>query len=102
MVLVRRRCARFSATMDRVLFHRGGCMRLAPLVGSVLALASAAIIAQQQPPPASRDRQRELTMNVADGFTIAAVGDCIIARPVSQTPSFTPIGKIIHDADAAF
>src|SRR5256885_12087129 len=41
-------------------------------------------------------------MNVADGFTVAAVGDNIIARPVSQTPGFAPVGKIIHDADAAF
>jgi hypothetical protein len=35
---------------------------------------------------APRDPQRELAMSVADGFTLAAVGDCIIARPVSQTP----------------
>ena len=41
-------------------------------------------------------------MSVADGFTVAAVGDCIIARPVSQTPGFAPVGKILRDADAAF
>src|SRR5256885_16391330 len=41
-------------------------------------------------------------MNVADGFTVAAVGDNIIARPVSQTPGFAPVGRIIRDADAAF
>jgi poly-gamma-glutamate synthesis protein (capsule biosynthesis protein) len=41
-------------------------------------------------------------MSTADGFTLAAVGDCIIARPVSQTPGFAPVGKILHDADAAF
>src|SRR4029077_7610612 len=35
-------------------------------------------------------------------LTVAAVGDCIIARPVSQTPGFAPVGKIIHDADSAF
>ena len=77
-------------------------MRRAPLVGFALALASAAIIAQQSPAPASRDPQRELMMNVADGFTVAAVGDCIIARPVSQTPGFASVGKLIRDADSAF
>src|ERR1700682_1855385 len=77
-------------------------MRRTPLIGSVLVLAGAVIIAQQSPTPAPRDPQRELTMSVADGFTVAAVGDCIIARPVSQTPGFAPVGKIIHDADSAF
>src|SRR5258708_39127918 len=77
-------------------------MRRARLIGFVLVLASAAIAAQQPPAPAPRDPQRELTMSVADGFTLAAVGDCIIARPVSQTPGFAPVGEIIHDADAAF
>ena len=75
-------------------------MRRAPLVGFVFAFAGAVIIAQQ--PPAPRDPQRELMMNVADGFTVAAVGDCIIARPVSQTPGFADVGKLIHDADSAF
>src|SRR6266566_3234771 len=65
-------------------------------------LAGVVVLAQsaQKPPP--RDPKRELAMSVADGFTLAAVGDCIIARPVSQTPGFAPIGRIIHDADAAF
>src|SRR5436305_10167687 len=84
-------------------FHRGGSMRLAAVVGSALALATAVVIAQQSPtPPAPRDLQRELMMSVADGFTVAAVGDCIIARPVSQTPGFAPVGKIVRDADVAF
>src|ERR1700674_3129041 len=77
-------------------------MRRTPLIGSVLVLAGAVILAQQSPAPAPRDPQRELMMSVADGFTVAAVGDNIIARPVSQTPGFAPVGKIIHDADAAF
>jgi poly-gamma-glutamate capsule biosynthesis protein CapA/YwtB (metallophosphatase superfamily) len=68
-----------------------------------LVLSGVAALAQQaaQKPPA-RDPQRELATSVADGFTVAAVGDCIIARPVSQTPGFSPIGKIIRDADVAF
>src|SRR4029077_17584835 len=81
----------------------GGPMRGARLIGSVVALTSAAIFAQQPPAPAPpRDPQRELAMSVADGFTLAAVGDCIIARPVSQTPGFAPVAQLIHDADSAF
>src|SRR5256886_8231254 len=71
------------------------------LLGSILALGAVAVVAaQQQPPP--RDPQRELATSVADGFTLAAVGDNIIARPVSQTPGFAPVGKIVRDADVAF
>src|SRR5437899_12128240 len=68
-----------------------------------LILSGAAALAQQaaQKPPA-RDPQRELATSVADGFTVAAVGDCIIARPVSQTPGFSPVGKTDRDADVAF
>jgi poly-gamma-glutamate capsule biosynthesis protein CapA/YwtB (metallophosphatase superfamily) len=81
---------------------RGGFMRRAPLVGSLLVLGCAVIVAQQSPAPAPRDPQRELAMSVADGFTMAAVGDCIIARPVSQTPGFAAVGRILRDADSAF
>src|SRR6185312_13199598 len=72
------------------------------VIGSFFAFAGVAIAAQQPPTPAPRDPQRELAMSVADGFTLAAVGDCIIARPVSQTPGFAPVAKLIHDADSAF
>src|SRR5919108_2602161 len=69
-----------------------------------ISIASAAGLAQQPAPPkpAPRDPQRDLAMSVADNFTVAAVGDCIVAHPVSQTPGFAPVGKIIHDADVAF
>src|SRR5947209_19871752 len=78
-------------------------MRRLRLVVSTLAVATVAVgAAQQAPSPSPRDPQRELTMNVADGFTVAAVGDNIIARPVSQTPGFAGVGKLIHDADVAF
>jgi poly-gamma-glutamate synthesis protein (capsule biosynthesis protein) len=76
-------------------------MRRLIILGSILAAAAVAIVAAQQP-PAPRDPQRELMMSVADGFTVAAVGDNIIARPVSHTPGFAAVGRIIHDADAAF
>jgi poly-gamma-glutamate synthesis protein (capsule biosynthesis protein) len=78
-------------------------MPRAALVGCVLSLTGVLALAQQAPPGAeARDPRRELAMSAADGFTVAAVGDCIIVRPVSQTPGFAPVGKIVHDADVAF
>src|SRR3989454_9867053 len=70
----------------------------------VFALANGLVALAQQPTqkPTARDPERELATSVADGFTVAAVGDCIIARPVSQTLGFSPVGKLIHDADVAF
>jgi len=76
--------------------------RLLPLF-FLITFAGALVLAQQPPGrPAPRDPQRELATSVADGFTLAAVGDCIIARPISQTPGFAPVGKLVHDADVAF
>src|SRR4051812_32807938 len=80
---------------------RGGSMRRAPLVGFALLFAGAVIIAQQVAAPTARDPQRELMMSVADGFTLAAVGDCIIARPCAQATCFAAGGKNIHDGGAA-
>src|SRR4029078_11758367 len=77
-------------------------MRRVHLLILLVAVGGVVIAARQPTLPAPRDAHRELMMNVADGFTVAAVGDNIIARPVSQTPGFAPGGKIIHDADAAF
>jgi poly-gamma-glutamate synthesis protein (capsule biosynthesis protein) len=75
-------------------------MRRRAVLGLIVAAGAVVIGAAQQPP--ARDPQRELATSVADGFTLAAVGDNIIARPVSQTAGFAPVAKIIHDADAAF
>jgi poly-gamma-glutamate capsule biosynthesis protein CapA/YwtB (metallophosphatase superfamily) len=76
--------------------------RLLPLF-FLITFAGALVLAQQPPGrPAPRDPQRELATSVADGFTLAAVGDCIIARPISQTPGFAPVSKLVHDADVAF
>src|SRR5947208_17059745 len=64
-------------------------------------LAGVVVLAQSQK-PLPRNPKGELAMGVADGFTVAAVGDCIIARPVSQTPGFAPVGKLVHDGGVAF
>src|SRR5438094_3677716 len=65
-------------------------------------LAGVVVLAQSAPKPPPRDPKRELAMSVAEGFTVAAVGDCIIARPVSQTPGFAPVAKLVHDGDVGF
>lgn len=44
----------------------------------------------------------QLKTSVLPGFTLAAVGDVINVRPISQVPSFAPIGKLVEDADVAF
>ena len=76
--------------------------RLVVLASIILSGVVAAVAQQAAQKPPARDPQRELATSVADGFTVAAVGDCIIARPVSQTPGFSPVGKTVRDADVAF
>jgi poly-gamma-glutamate capsule biosynthesis protein CapA/YwtB (metallophosphatase superfamily) len=53
-----------------------------------------------------RPPERELEIGVADGFTLAAVGDCIISRPhapmLARDSAFAAVVKILRDADAAF
>ena len=51
-----------------------------------------------------RPPEAELKTNIPDGFTLAAVGDCIIARPLSQVrdPRFTALIQILRNADVAF
>src|SRR5437867_8737441 len=53
-----------------------------------------------------RPPERELELSVADGFTLAAVGDCIISRPLSPMlagdAGFAAVVKILRDADATF
>ncbi len=47
----------------------------------------------------------EIATSIDDGFTFAAVGDCIIARPHSQMlatdPAFAAVMKIIDEADVS-
>ena len=53
-----------------------------------------------------RPPERELETGIADGFTLAAVGDLIISRPLTQTipndPGFAAVVRILQGADAAF
>ncbi|MFQ5506431.1 MAG: hypothetical protein ACE5F1_16800, partial [Planctomycetota bacterium] len=54
--------------------------------------------------PADPDPQRELQMTAADGFTVAAVGDVIIARPISQgtDPRLREVIEILRRPDVTF
>ena len=62
--------------------------------------ADARIFDPRRPP------EREPKRGIADGFTLAAVGDLIISRPLTQTlpndPGFAAVVRILQDADAAF
>lgn len=89
-------------------------MRVARLVVTVstvlvalVSLARDPITAQQSAAQARRDGvfrpERELATTVRDGFTMAVVGDMIIAYPLSQNtdPAFHGVLKLIRDADVA-
>lgn len=45
-----------------------------------------------------------ITTNVADGFTMVAVGDLIVSRAVTKSgdSGFSAVVKILHDADVTF
>ncbi len=79
---------------------RTGRVVLVSLVAVVLTvgLLYSPLRAQQAPP-----RINELATTVADGFSIASVGDIIIGYPLSQNtdPAFVGLLKIIRDADVA-
>jgi hypothetical protein len=71
----------------------------APLVLSFMA---AAWLAGALPPAqAQRSAAGPLAMSVRDGFTIASVGDLIVAYPQSENPDpqFQGVLKLIRDAD---
>ncbi|HJO29287.1 MAG TPA: CapA family protein [Acidobacteriota bacterium] len=54
--------------------------------------------------PADPDPKRELEMTVAKGFTVTAVGDVIIARPISQGTNLelTEVFEILQRPDVTF
>src|SRR2546425_51231 len=53
-----------------------------------------------------RPPEHELEIGVADGFSLAAVGDCIISRPhvpmLARDSAFAAVVKILREADVAF
>jgi poly-gamma-glutamate capsule biosynthesis protein CapA/YwtB (metallophosphatase superfamily) len=102
-------------------------LRAAHLRGSkfcwllTISLLGSAAVAQQNPPAISpadpeikdlskfdpkRPLARELDTNVPDGFTVVAVGDCIISRPLMQyaprDEGFRKVVEILKRADVSY
>jgi poly-gamma-glutamate capsule biosynthesis protein CapA/YwtB (metallophosphatase superfamily) len=69
------------------------------LLGTWLTFGGAVVVAQQNAPKAEPPNFR--SMNVADGFTIASVGDLIIVHPATQNPENKPLASILRSADVA-
>ena len=67
--------------------------------------ASDPVIKDQKLFDPKRPLSRELEMSVSDGFKLAAVGDCIISRPLTQyfetDPHFAKVVNILRESDAA-
>jgi len=85
-----------------------GSAAAAPAVPAAPAAAAAAA-APGDPPPLFDPRRppgRELVTDIADGFTLAAVGDCIISRPVSPMLAgdrgLAGVVRILRDASVTF
>ncbi len=86
-------------------------LRLATLFGAVLMVPT--LIGQQPAPTPTPPRfdprrppERELETAIAEGFTLAAVGDLIISRPLTAQlagdPGFSAVVRILQQADATF
>jgi hypothetical protein len=73
---------------------------------SVLGFAHAVKVSQtaSRSEPVQRDAAREVATSVADGFTLASVGDLIIARPISHhhDDAFTAVASVLRNADVTF
>lgn len=82
------------------------------LVLAAIGAASVLGLAAPDPTPTPRlfdprrSPEKELETSIADGFTLAAVGDLIMERPLSQLlpndPGFAAVVRILRNADAAF
>ncbi|SJM32274.1 CapA family protein [Mesorhizobium delmotii] len=55
-------------------------------------------------PSGSYDTAGSIATNIADGFTMVAVGDLIVTRPLTkaQDPDFGAVIKILREADVTF
>lgn len=49
-----------------------------------------------------RPLDAELALTVDDGFTLAAAGDLVISRPISQQPAVAPLLELLRGADAVY
>ena len=79
-------------------------MRTLPLaVFLTVGVAVAFVVPRRQALAQRPATMSELATTIRDGFTIASVGDLIVASPATQNPdlAFTGLMKIIQDADVA-
>jgi poly-gamma-glutamate capsule biosynthesis protein CapA/YwtB (metallophosphatase superfamily) len=74
-----------------------------PLLAFVIVLMFALSVAPQSGHAQRVDVPGELATTIADGFTIASVGDLIVAYPATYNPDpgFKAVAKLIQDADVA-
>jgi poly-gamma-glutamate capsule biosynthesis protein CapA/YwtB (metallophosphatase superfamily) len=75
------------------------------LIGQALiGQASTGQASQAVQPATTENSPKTLSCSVTDGFTLAAVGDLIVAQPISaiKDDDFAATSRILHDADAAF
>ena len=89
------------------------------LVLTLLAAAAAPVLLARPPAPPptptpttprvfdpNRPPAQEMETAIGDGFTLAAVGDLIISRPLSQLlprdAGFASVARIVREADVAF
>ena len=88
------------------------CTRTIALAGAFAAsLGTTPLAAQENQTEQSlldpvRPLSAEIVTSIDDGFTFAAIGDCIISRPHSQMletePAFAAVMQIIREADVSF
>ena len=91
---------RFHALSFRTL--RRSTITVAGALALALAVVASDWAAAQLPP--DPDSARALDIGVADGFTVAAVGDLIISHPVSHSTDarFTEMVQVLQRADITF
>jgi poly-gamma-glutamate capsule biosynthesis protein CapA/YwtB (metallophosphatase superfamily) len=69
-----------------------------------LAFSSLSVSGQASRTATTENPQKALSCSISDGFTLAAVGDMVVAQPISsiQDEGFTMTSRILREADAAF
>ncbi len=70
------------------------------VLGAWLAFGGTIGLAQEEGQGGTAPPTEFRSINVADGFTIASVGDLIIEHPATQNPENKPVSSILQRADA--
>lgn len=85
--------------------HRRTFVRISAMAGLVaiclgvsLLVERVIVVSAQEP---GRDPSQATSTNVADGFTVASVGDIIHTHPAIQSAENKPVAQILRSADVA-